>query len=154
MPTTHGRQVRVTLKGLIIDFQASADYRGLSDATRRSYAMYLERIEQRFGSAPLGVFNDPRIRRDILAWRDSMADRPRTADYVMQVLGRLLSWGIDRGYLAANHIHRIGKLHSADRSEIVWTEADIQAFLGTAPGPLQLALVLALWTGQRQGDLL
>jgi integrase len=36
----------------------------------------------------------------------------------------------------------------------VWTDADEAAFLASAPKHLHLPLVLALWTGQHQGDLL
>ena len=36
----------------------------------------------------------------------------------------------------------------------MWTDADEAAFLARAPAHLHLPLILALWTGQRQGDLL
>ena len=36
----------------------------------------------------------------------------------------------------------------------VWTADDEAAFLNAAPRHLHLPLILALWTGQRQGDLL
>ncbi|MER8900076.1 tyrosine-type recombinase/integrase [Mesorhizobium sp. M0676] len=36
----------------------------------------------------------------------------------------------------------------------VWTAADEAAFYASAPAHLHLPLTLALWTGQRQGDLL
>jgi len=45
-------------------------------------------------------------------------------------------------------------LYRAARIENVWTDADEQAFHAKAPAHLRLALTLALWTGQRQGDLL
>jgi integrase len=47
----------------------------------------------------------------------------------------------------------VERLYHADRSEI-WSEPQIAAFMGVASEPLQRALVLALETGQRQGDLL
>ena len=36
----------------------------------------------------------------------------------------------------------------------MWRDEDVAALLSTAPAELALALMLALWTGQRQGDLL
>ena len=36
----------------------------------------------------------------------------------------------------------------------IWSDADEAAFLAKAPNQLRLPLMLALWTGQRQGDLL
>jgi integrase len=50
--------------------------------------------------------------------------------------------------------HRSHKLYRADRTGSIWTEADEQAFLTTAPARLRLAYLLAVWMGQRQGDLL
>ncbi|MGA7348890.1 MAG: tyrosine-type recombinase/integrase, partial [Pseudolabrys sp.] len=40
------------------------------------------------------------------------------------------------------------------RADKIWTADDEAAFLKSAPMHLHLPLILALWTGQRQGDLL
>ena len=45
-------------------------------------------------------------------------------------------------------------LYHADRSEIIWLPEQIAAFMAAAPIEMQRALILALHTGQRQGDLL
>jgi integrase len=59
------------------------------------------------------------------------------------------------GLTAANPCERGGRLYrGGGRAEKVWTTADEAAFLARAPAHLHLALLLALWTGQRQGDLL
>jgi integrase len=42
----------------------------------------------------------------------------------------------------------------SNRKDDVWTAVDEAAFYEKAPAHLHLALTLALWTGQRQGDLL
>ena len=65
-----------------------------------------------------------------------------------------LTKGGARGKLASNPCERGGRRYRADRSECVWSDADIARFLAVASAPLRLALILALWTGQRQGDLL
>jgi integrase len=44
--------------------------------------------------------------------------------------------------------------YAYNRVDKVWTENDEAAFMRCAPPHLRLALTLALWTGQRQGDLL
>jgi integrase len=43
---------------------------------------------------------------------------------------------------------------SGDRLEKVWGESAIQQMIETASTPLVDAMMLALWTGQREGDLL
>ena len=48
----------------------------------------------------------------------------------------------------------VGCIAAVARAEKIWTAADEAAFLARAPLHLHLPLLLALWTGQRQGDLL
>jgi hypothetical protein len=67
-----------------------------------------------------------------------------------------IAWttSVDRGLAAANPWARGGRLYRGSRAEKIWTDADEAMFLERAPAHLHLALMLALWTGQRQGDLL
>jgi integrase len=83
-----------------------------------------------------------------------MAHSPRQADYAWMVLMRLLSWARARGLTLYRPPERVERLYHADRAEKIWSEQNIAAFLAVASDPLQRAMVLALETGQRQGDLL
>lgn len=65
-----------------------------------------------------------------------------------------MSFAKDRGIIETNPCERGGRLYVADRTEKLWGETEIAALLAVAPAEIELALVLALWTGQRQGDLL
>jgi len=103
---------------------------------------------------PVGALEDKRARGDFKEFRDSFSGTPRKADYLWTTIARVLSVAKDRGKIAVNVCERGGRLYESDRSEIVWTAEDIRAFCGAASVELQAALLLALWTGQRQGDLL
>jgi integrase len=137
-------------------FQASEAFTRLADSTRRSYVSLIKRIEKEFGDFPLAALTDRRTRGVFMAWRDRVAAASgrRQADYAWDVLARVLSWGLDRGLVLANPCTRGGRLYRGSRRENVWTGADEAAFFERAPARLHLALMLALWTGQRQGDLL
>lgn len=78
----------------------------------------------------------------------------RQADATFGVLSIILEWGRDRGWITANHSTRPKKLYRADRSEKLWRPADLNAFRRVASSEMRLALEMALWTGQRQSDLL
>jgi integrase len=142
------------IRGLIAEFQASAEFRELSAKTRQDYGRYLSLIGNEFGDMPLAAVEDRRARGEFKSWRDRLKASPRTADYAWSVLARLFSWAKDRGRIINNPCERGGRSYRADRSEKIWTEAEIGSFLAVASPPLRLALLLALWTGQRQGDLL
>jgi integrase len=137
-------------------FQGSEDFIRLADSTRRSYVSLIKRIEKEFGDFPLSALTDRRTRGIFMAWRDKIASASgrRQADYAWDVLARVLSWAFDRGLVLANPCTRGGRLYRGSRRENVWTPADEAAFFERAPARLHLALKLALWTGQRQGDLL
>jgi integrase len=136
-------------------YQASDAFRSRSDITRKDYIRHIKAIEAEFGDFPLGALTDRRTRGEFMAWRDRLALRSRRqADYAWSVLARVLSWALDRGLILANPCEKGGRLYRAMRTDKVWTDADEAAFLASAPPHLHLPLILALWTGQRQGDLL
>jgi integrase len=144
---------RGTLLSLLQQYQASENFRLLADSTRRSYIALIQRIEQRFGEFPLSALIDRRSRGIFMEWRDQIAASAgrRQADYAWTVLARVLSWSLNRGLVAANPCERGGRLYrGGGRAEKVWTAADEAAFLERAPAHLQLPLLLAPWTGQRQ----
>ena len=112
-------------------------------------------IEKEFGNFPIAALEDRRTRGEFLAWRERLAVKSkRQADYAFAVLARTLSWAYNRGLVPLNPCERPGRLYKASRSDSVWTADDEAAFHAVAPPHLSLALTLALWTGQRQGDLL
>ena len=152
--TSYKKKSAETFSSLIDYFKDCSEYKDLGDKSKRAYDGYLKLIEVKFGSMPIGALEDKRARGDFKEFRDSFSDTPRKADYVWTTIARVLSVAKDRGKIAVNVCERGGRLYESDRSEIVWTAEDIRAFCGVASVELQAALLLALWTGQRQGDLL
>src|SRR5262245_25214004 len=114
----------------------------------------LAKIERAFSDLPIAALDEPPISKVFLDWRDSMATSPRQADYAWTVLMLLLAWGRSRGLTQYRPPGRIKRLYHGDRSDKIWEEHHITAFLSVAPPCLQWALILGAETGQRQGDLL
>ena len=146
---------RAALLFVLQAYQASAEFNGLAARTRFDYIQKIEVIEAAFGDFPLSALTDRRTRGVFMAWRDKLATKSRRqADYAWQVFARILSWGHNRGLVLANPCARGGRLYRGNRSDKIWTADDEAAFLKSAPAHFHLPLLLALWTGQRQGDLL
>jgi integrase len=143
------------LQAVLTKYQQSSSFTELRPRTREGYAFHIARIEREFGDFPLGALSDPRTRDVFLQWRDKIATTStRQADYVWQVLKLILMWAQDRGIIAHNPCERGGKLYRGSRVDKVWTLEDEAAFLASAHPIFHLPLLLALWTGQRQGDLI
>jgi integrase len=109
-----------------------------------------------FRDLRIGQFDrHEKIRPLIRQWRNKWSDKPRTADYGMQVLSRVLSHAVDPlGKIAGNPCESIKRLYSGDRSEIIWTDADIAAFKAVCSAELAHVVDLAAHTGLRRGDLI
>lgn len=142
------------MKMLVREFRASSDFRRKSKSTLTEYNRYLDEIVRTFGFLSLGELERKETRGKFKEWRDAMADTPRKADYAWTTLARVLSFAKDRGRLSVNICERGGRLYHADRNEKLWTSKDIDAFNASVGPEMRLALTIALWTGQRQGDLL
>lgn len=143
-------------KFAITDYKSSESYRKLASSTQRNWSRMLDRIEEGFGDLRIAVFDCPeKIRPHIRRWRNQWVDRPRTADYAMQVLSRVLSHAVDPlGKIASNPCEGIKQLYSGDRSEIIWTDTDIATLKATCALEIAHAVDLAAHTGLRLSDLL
>ena len=144
------------LQALLFRFQDSAEFQfGISPRTRRDYVKQIKRIERAFGDFPIKALDDPRATSIFLEWRDRLAQTSlRQADYAYGTLARILSWALKRRLIKTNPCANSGKLYSGSRVDKIWTEEDVARFLRFAPPYLRLAMLLAINTGQRQGDLL
>lgn len=149
-----------TLRSLAVDYKASPEFLKLADGTRREWTRWLDQIMDdrtdalTIGDLPIGALDDRKVRADILEWRDQWADRPRAADYAMQVLSRVLSWGVDRGRLAINVVAGIEQLYSNNRADQIWSADEITRFAAAAKSPeVGFIVRLACLTGLRREDL-
>ena len=115
-------------RALVTLYRASPDFQKLADSTRRNWSPWLDRIAEYFGGLSIAQFDRPeRIRPVIRRWRHGFADKPRSADYGMQVLSRVLSYAVDPlGKIAGNPCEGIKQIYSGNRSEVIWTDADIR----------------------------
>jgi integrase len=141
---------------LVTLYKGSKDYEKLAASTKRNWAPWLDRVADYFGDLRIAQFDRPeKIRPVIRRWRNQYADRPRTADYGMQVLSRVLSYAVDPlGKIAGNPCEGIRLLYSGDRSDIIWTGADIAQLKLSCSVETAHAVDLAAHTGLRLGDLL
>jgi integrase len=141
---------------LVTLYKASAGYQKLADSTKLHWGPWLDRIGEYFGPLSIAQFDRPeKIRPLIRQWRNKYADKPRTADMALQVLSRVLSYAVDPlGKIAGNPCIGIKTLYSSDRSEIIWTDADIASIKKACSAEVVHAVDLAAATGLRRGDLL
>jgi integrase len=108
-------------------------------------------IEEKYAKVPLKVFDDIRIRQNVLKWRDTFSDG--TGDNLFSTLQRILSFGLDQGILQHHHLLKVRKKVKKNRAEIIWTPDEVDLFISKAPGYVGRILRVALETGLRPGDM-
>jgi len=139
---------------LVDAFQESCDWDGLASSTKAEYTRIFKIICHQYGTVPIPALEDRAFRADVLEWRDRHGkNAPREADYRVTALARVLAWAADRGILQVNVLSDVRRMYKSDRRDKIWLPEHIEAFMTVAPVELQRALLLALHTGQRQGDL-
>ncbi len=149
-----------TLRSLAILYKQSPEFDALGETTKREWTRWLDVIMDdsssplAIGGLPFDALDDRRVKAEILAWRDQWADRPRKADYAIQVLSRVLSWGMDRGLLALNAAAGIKQLYTSNRADQIWTAEEIERYAAAAKSPeVGFIVRLACLTGLRREDL-
>jgi integrase len=141
---------------VVVAYKASADYKKLADSAKRNWGRWLDQIADYFGELRVAQFDRPeKIRPVIRRRRNQWDDKPRTADYAMQVLSRVLSYAVDPlARIASNPCEGIKQLYRGDRFEIMWTDSDIAHLKRTCAIEIARAADLAAHTGLRLGDFL
>ena len=154
-PSPSSRPAGRTLSDLVRLFRQSPEgLPSLSASTRREWTRWLDLIHRDLGSLSLKALSSRGAKRVVITWRDGFRATPRKADYGIQVLRRLLAFGLDRDLLTANAAEGVKSIYRNDRSDIVLEEDELKAILGAATPAARHAIRLAAATGLRRGDLI
>jgi integrase len=139
---------------IITAYSESPEYEGLSEHTKRNYRMWLDRISNRFGKVPIEVFEDRRMRGELMAWRDTFRSTPTSADQAITILSMLLNWAVDHTMLKSNPATRIKNINKTNKADKIWEPEHFEIFEAANP-PQQLkdAVFLARMTGLRLSSL-
>jgi integrase len=148
--------VKGCLGELINEYKASPDFMNLADSTREINGYSIKRIMDRYFDFPLQALSEKGARREFMQWRNDLA-RERglaAADRAMSILKRILQYGINMEMIDTHPLKDVNKVYNGSRKDIIWTDLDIKKLKAIDNEKITQALILGLWTGQRQGDLL
>lgn len=84
---------------------------------------------------------------------DGLGETPASANQFRAYLSRLLAWGVPRGFSTSNPVEFTEKIPGGEPWK-PWPEWAWEIFVENAPFNLLMPAVSALFTGQRQGDVL
>lgn len=124
------------------------------ERSRADVRKWVLRFAKHFHDAPAAIFEARGSRGEMNRWRAQWKHSPKQHDMAGTHAVRVLNWAVEEGELSEHHCHRLRRLYSADRAEIVWARADTEALHAIAPEWVRRLLTVACETGLRPGDLI
>lgn len=138
-----------TLRALVIEYKASTEFRELADKTKTDYRRYLDLLTEQYGDRQFATMP----KSFVFKLRDKYADRPGVARYILAVLKILMSFAVAMEYRTDNPVIGV-RLPRLGAGSQPWDDFELDWFHGTAPPNMVLALTIAVYTGQRESDIL
>jgi integrase len=174
VPQKPRRAATNTIAGVIDAYLDSPDFLDRAPRTQFDYRQQSEVLRKKFGTMDVAAFaeNPAKVRGYFLEYRNQIfagglpldsggvsRGSKRQADYFMVFAKILLSWAVMMNKAPVNPLlmprgKGVKLLYKGTRADKIWSDAQIDDFRSRASKEIDLALMLALWTGQRQGDLL
>lgn len=144
------KQGILTLEGLMRLYERSPEFHGLSEASKRSYRLYLNRanllIRTKGGDSPPAKAIE---RRDIVALRDAMAETPGAANQAIRALGALFVWAMESEKVSVNPTYGVKKFKATPHPK--WPDELVEEAL--ADPQIGMAVALFYFTGQRINEV-
>jgi len=132
--------------GMVMEeYRRSADFRRLAHETRVTYLRAMNDLAEYHGT-PIDTVR----RRHLKGLQDAFFDTPAKANQVVAFFVTLLSFAVDREYIAANPGFRLKKLKVGEYTR--WSNEQLAYAMEHFSEHIRRAVVLALYTGQREGD--
>lgn len=144
-----------TLGGLITAYREGPEFQELAARTRSDYQKIFDYLK------PMdGVLVERMTGPGVLKIRDKAFKRHkrRFANYVLQVLSLLFTWGKPRGWCEHNPatgIKKVRRPRDARKVNRAWKDWEVATVLERAPkGALKEPIAIGLFTGLREADVL
>ena len=136
------------MAALIASYQRSPEWHGLSEAWKNSNVIYL-RYMRGWDRLPIAKLR----RANIIEVRNSIANagHPAAANMFVSVVRAMFSWAIQNDKTEYNPGAQIKPIPGGHLP--AWSQSETDRAIDRLPEHLRRVVLLALYTGQRRGDL-
>lgn len=142
-----------SIKALTAFYRKSEEFKALADATQTDYNRTLDLIDSELGGYRVEHLTHAMVK----AVRDDYAATTRKAHKIKQMVSALYTWAADNGHVKpgfnpAATVKRLKK-KGGNREYVCWSVFEFDLFFANAMKPMQTAVMLARYTGQRAKDI-
>jgi integrase len=132
-----------------LGIKPSPEWAELAGSTQSNYTHDLGVVSAAWGALPVKALEP----RHVLELRDKRRDTPAATNNLIACLSSMLSWSIPRGWRSDNPCDHVRRLKGGEPYR-AWPWTPIRTFEDLAVPEMWWAAALALYSGQRQGDVL
>lgn len=138
-----------SLAALLIAYRRSTEWEALKPNSRAHYTRYLRHLEDAW-EMPLKALT----RKLLLSMRDEVAHGfgPAAGNCFIQATSAVFYWARKRGWVEYSPVDRVTPIETGHFP--AWSMEEVAVALERFPEPLRRVVTLALYTGQRRGDLI
>lgn len=133
---------------LVKEYYKSPAYRTLSDNSKRTYDHCINHLEDHFRGRDIVEIK----RSELARLMNSKSDTPASANLMLRVASVLFSFAMEMDELPFNPAARLKKLKIGSHTR--WHIEDVRKAIAHRDRVLSMAVALAWYTGQREGDIL
>lgn len=144
--TRRSTKRRDTFGAILEEYKSSPEFTILAPATKLNHLRAFDKMKS-FDGVLIGDIK----RRQVLRLRDAYADKPGIANQIVDAVSRVMSFAVDREYREDNPIVRVKRFKSVEYA--AWPPEAVDYAVAKFPERLRRAVLLALYTGQREGDV-
>lgn len=132
------------------EYMRSRDFCQLKESSRREYRNSIDRLRKIFEGMDIIKISKAHVN----AMMGHYAERRGTANNLLRMLKKLLSYAVDMDYLTVSPALSVKAYKGGEY--LPWLDEEIDRFLNadTTSKEMKRVLLFALYTGQRQGDLI
>ena len=138
-----------TFGGLVAAYRKDKKFLDLADNTRANYDHYLSRLLVAYASAPLKELTREDVQTRVM---DANQETPGAADMMLSILRNLYKFAIKRHRGIEDWTLGVEPYGNQTERE-PWPDDMLAAALSSDDAPFRRAVTLALYTGQRPGDV-
>jgi len=137
---------RDTFGAILEEYKSSPEFKQLAPATKKNHLRAFDKMKA-FDGVLIGDIK----RRQVARLRDAYADTPGIANQIVDAASRLMTFAVDMEYVDTNPIVRVKRFKSTEYAS--WPPDAVDYALAKFPERLRRAVLLGLYTGQREGDV-
>lgn len=136
---------------LVNHYRDDDAYLSLSDSSKSSYDVYLNRFQKPEAWGFLAA--DALTPVAVKAGRDALKDTPGAANHMLAVGRTMFRWAVPLGFASSNPFDAVDDLVTDDSGHVPWPHWARAYVLAHAPEDLQRLVRLGVATCQRESDL-